>query len=155
MNSPRFLSRSCLVAATLVFAASNVALAAPGDPRATHGRHAMQAALFDRIDADRDGSISRAEFDAMTARRFARIDADGDGTISLDEMLAWHGLRHEDRVRARFARLDADGDGRISVDEMAAAADRRFARMDRDGDGTISREEFGRRWSGKRGHGRR
>lgn len=38
------------------------------------------------MDADKDGVVSRAEFDAMHDRMWSKMDADGDGKIAADEM---------------------------------------------------------------------
>ncbi|SDX59781.1 EF hand [Albimonas donghaensis] len=56
--------------------------------------------FFDRLDADEDGAVSRAEFAAspMLERMekvVARLDADGDGAVSLDEAKAMR--RHHGR----------------------------------------------------------
>lgn len=45
----------------------------------------MMAAMFDRIDADHDGRISRAEAMRAVDERFARRDTNGDGIIGPDE----------------------------------------------------------------------
>ena len=60
--------------------------------------------FFDRLDADEDGAVSRAEFAASPMlermeRVVARLDADGDGAVSLDEAKA---MRVED-LKALFA----------------------------------------------------
>lgn len=39
-------------------------------------------------DTDKDGAISKAEFDAMSAQRFARLDTNKDGKIDATEMQA-------------------------------------------------------------------
>jgi len=50
-------------------------------------------AAFMEHDADGDGRISRAEFDAAREARFAALDADGDGRVTREEMRAGHGRR--------------------------------------------------------------
>ena len=46
-----------------------------------------------------DGSISRAEFDAMHAKKFEKMDADNNGSVSQGEWTAmkekWHEKRKE------------------------------------------------------------
>mgnify|MGYP003346394751 CR=1 FL=1 len=56
--------------------------AAEGSPVPMHGgkRHEMKA------DANGDGVITRAEFDAHSAARFAAMDANKDGRIDASEM---------------------------------------------------------------------
>jgi Ca2+-binding EF-hand superfamily protein len=42
--------------------------------------------MFDRIDADQDGKVTKAEFEAAGARMFQKLDQNGDGIIEKDEM---------------------------------------------------------------------
>lgn len=84
-----------------------------GKRRGGHGR-----ADFDTLDADKDGSITRAEWDAAKsarmdrrqARMMDRLDTNKDGLIQQSEL----GGGFADRL---FERLDADEDGRISKAE--------------------------------------
>lgn len=45
-------------------------------------RQEMAKRRFDRMDADKDGTITQAEFDAAAQRMFDRMDRDDDGTLS-------------------------------------------------------------------------
>lgn len=84
---------------------------------------AMEDSLFERLDADQDGVLSRDEFDtsAMRSARkggmkdglFARADSNGDGYLSADEF-----------PPGPAAALDLNGDGEISRDELRAARPR-------------------------------
>jgi hypothetical protein len=42
----------------------------------------QRGAVFEKIDADSDGQITKTELEAMGAARFARLDTDGDGFIT-------------------------------------------------------------------------
>ena len=89
--------------------------------RHMHGRGtggAVDADLFERLDEDGDGLLSKAEFDASKIREARR-----------GSMQEWV-----------FARLDRDGSGGISRDELPDMS-RRLEAMDADGDGTVTREE--------------
>ena len=113
---------------------------------AAQARRAGRADVrFDRLDADDDGMISRAEFDARRdhraevradrgphrahrggARRHARhaVRSEARGPVVIAEVQA--------RMEGAFARLDADHDGYVTVDERhAARADRRNHRRER------------------------
>ncbi len=57
------------------------------------GGHGMARAA----DADNDGAISQAEFAGAALTRFDRVDADRDGTISADERRAMREQRREMR----------------------------------------------------------
>ncbi len=122
--------------------------------------HGPQAGLHGRgfghgkLDADRDGRISRAEAaaDARFAARFDQADANKDGFVDRADREA-HAKQRRDQW---FAAADADRDGKLTHAEIDAAdgkrraefqqrmqarADERFAGVDADKDGRISREE--------------
>jgi hypothetical protein len=99
---------------------------------------------FPRLDADRNGSGSRAEFDAfMKQEVFARVDANHDAKVALPE---WQAVNPKVNA-AKFRSVDRDRDGSITRPEADAAFDREgslarlFARVDADGNGGLSRAE--------------
>ena len=122
-----------------VVAAVSVALSA-GVVFAEAGKRG--AALFERIDANKDGRISGAEARIYQDQKFRELDADGNGTVSFEEMLAAKQARLRTQTDKRFQRLDANGNGSIEPDELAAKSDRRFHRMDDDGDGALTLDEI-------------
>src|SRR5687767_54253 len=65
----------------LLFAASSLAASSAGD-----------AALFDRLDADKNGRVTSDEVSSDARRLFERLlrrgDADGDEALSRDEFIA-------------------------------------------------------------------
>jgi Ca2+-binding EF-hand superfamily protein len=57
---------------------------APGNP--TANRSAIRAdRMLQRLDADKDGAVSRAEWQASSDMRFDRCDANRDGKLAFDE----------------------------------------------------------------------
>jgi len=46
------------------------------------------ARLFDRMDANHDGYLDKAEIQAALTRRFQRMDRDGNGIVTPDERMA-------------------------------------------------------------------
>jgi Ca2+-binding EF-hand superfamily protein len=97
--------------------------------------------MFARLDANRDGFITKDEVDAAQAQRAARID---QRPARLDPA-------------KRFERLDANRDGQITTAEVDAAraaratanaqnrrdrGNRLFARADANKDGVVTRAEF-------------
>ncbi len=104
----------------------------------------QRGAVFEKIDADSDGQITKTELEAMGAARFARLDTDGDGFITQAEVEAKQAERASKRAARMMKHLDADADGQISLAEMQASprAERMFDRVDADGDGVITKAEF-------------
>ncbi|MFP4450871.1 MAG: hypothetical protein ACLFP0_08095, partial [Rhodosalinus sp.] len=82
-----------------------------------------RAGIFDSVDADGDGRVTRAEIEAHRAARFAAADTDGNRRLTAGELSAavadrrgqWHGERAARMIR----RLDTDGDGALSAEEWA------------------------------------
>ncbi|WP_375593585.1 hypothetical protein ABWI00_16215 [Algihabitans albus] len=143
-----------LMAAGLVLAAASVASADRGSNHGPNhgpgGRGGQIMQMFEQVDLDGDGQITRAEVTQVRDQRFADSDTDGDGTLALDEFeQLWLQMVRE-RMVDRFQSLDADGDGRITAAEFDRPIDRMFSRMDADEDGAVSRSEIrehhGRRW---------
>jgi len=52
------------------------------------GRGGFRGGMIRLADADKDGSITKAEFQAAALTRFDRLDADKDGTVTPDEAKA-------------------------------------------------------------------
>lgn len=117
MINPKML---LVVAAVAMAGAAGPAIAQDGKP----SREARASAMFDRMDADKDGMISRAEWDAARAAMAERRGKQGG--------------------RGGWASLDSDGDGQLSAAEWQAAGRpaERFAAMDADNDGVLTREEI-------------
>lgn len=88
-----------------------------------------------RMDADKDGRVTRAEFDAASRTRFERMDTNRDGTVDATEMAALPG-------GGRGMRADTNGDGKLSQAEFDAQTRERFDRVDVNGDGVLDAAEL-------------
>lgn len=123
---------------TVLFLTVLVSAAAPGFAQSP-------SSAIDRLDANGDGAVSRQEFRIARAADFRRLDADRDGTLTEAEFLG-RGADPESPVtrrrRARFAALDADGDGRVTQPEYFEFGARQFRGRDANGDGRISPDEL-------------
>lgn len=120
-----------LLAGTLV--AGGIAYAQAGGEQRGHGRHM----LFDALDANKDGTITRAEATAAAEKRFAEMDADRNGVISQAERDAMHEKMRDEH----FKRMDTDGNGQLSLSEFRAAHDRMRSAM---GDGDMGKHRHDR-----------
>lgn len=126
--------------------------------RAAH-RKAKADEMFAAADTDRNGSISRAEFDAAgeariakrAERRAAMADRRGEGGHGHQGKRGKRGHGGGDRL---LARVDTNGDRAVTPVEMRTAALARFDRIDANKDGQVTAEERAA-MRGKRGEGRR
>lgn len=101
---------------------------------------AKAAAAFDRMDANRDGTLDQADREARRAQMFDRMDTDRNGSISREEMAAMH-ARRADRAHAMHGEAgDHAGKSAMGGMKMMAAkgpvtkqafVDRMLARFDR------------------------
>ena len=103
-------------------------------------------------DTNRDGKVSRAEYDAKRAEDYRRTDADKNGTLSEAEYVAEYAARLEAQLAAmraaqvaqahsRFGALDGDKDGRMTEAEYRSVADFPFSRLDTNRDGTVDEKD--------------
>lgn len=116
----------------------------PGEQRRIES-HVMRdpAAAFDRLDANRDGSISRDEFaKGREVRIEKRIVTQGGASVA-------PGARRPMRMKwcgammggGLFKMADADKDGRVSLAEATSGALQHFDMMDANRDGRLTSEE--------------
>ncbi|WP_395945707.1 EF-hand domain-containing protein [Brevundimonas sp.] len=136
------LAVSALIAAALTAVAHPVfaQTPAPGD---------MGRQMFQRIDVNNDGRLSRAEFESAREEMFARADADRNGRLTMSELRA---LRPEDAPAPqrrpgreqlqKLRAIDRNGDRAIDLNEFRSLGGERFATADRNRDGFITREEI-------------
>ena len=102
----------------------------PGPPRGQGGEPRQRPSsieLIERYDTDKDGRLSREEFDQgdrakaldeeIRAKLFKRFDKDGDGFITRKELKEIPGPGP--RGREDIGRTDTDKDGRISYEEFS------------------------------------
>lgn len=78
-----------------------------------------------RMDGDRDGRVSLAEYQGWMGYAFERMDRNGDGVLSADELPGGRGkpvslASHRESLAAAFRRQDANRDGSLDARELAA-----------------------------------
>lgn len=105
-------------------------------------RQERREQAFARLDANRDGMISRTEFLEREAgaergdRRERRAERWAERRERLAERRGLLRLGGK-----RFARIDANRDGRVSLAEVLTVRARAFERIDANRDGRVTREE--------------
>lgn len=111
-------------------------------------RTEMQAKAFERIDTDKDGSISKAEWDQHAADRAARHGERGEKRADADAPgdNPHHGKRgHRGGPGSHhgmtMGKADANGDKVITQAEFQTAALARFDAADANKDGKVTPEE--------------
>lgn len=83
-----------LLGRTLAAAVLGLALyAVPAVAKHHGGKHKDK--MFENLDANGDGAISKAEFLTNAEERFSKMDADGDGSITKEEGKAFHDAMKE------------------------------------------------------------
>ena len=124
-----------------------------GHRKMGRGGHGNVTALMERFDVDKDGKITRAEFDEVRAGTFSGADADNSGGVTLEEFTTiWQDL-NSDRITRGFQRLDADGDLAITQEEYAARSENFVEKHDRNGDGVVTKaDRRGGKDRGKKSH---
>ena len=105
--------------------------------------------LFENMDENMDGEISRKEFkDNMERDAFEKLDTDDDQVIEEEE---WTSLEHVSEWEVNiefFERIDKDKDRRINFFEFSDYADRKsnlveaFMGLDKDGSNSLSPDEI-------------
>lgn len=89
---------------------------------------------FEEFDANKDKSVSRAEYNCLTMKRFTELDKDGDLFLSKAE------LKKAGNWKVTG---DQNGDGKISMIEYSFLADVAFSAVDSNKDGSIAGNENG------------
>ena len=86
------MNTSTALLMTALLSLSNTAFAdhEGGEGHACHRPGKMQNA-----DANRDGSVDKAEAQAMHDKHFSEMDKDGDGKLSREEVAACHDKKHK------------------------------------------------------------
>ena len=115
-----------------IAATAAVAQVPPGTAPGQRGGHTRAEvaqrvqAMFDRLDGDRDGAISRAELERVGGQR-GQSTARGRGMGGMAGRL--------------FGLADGNGDGRVTRAEATGAALRHFDAADRNRDGVLTPAE--------------
>lgn len=109
------------------------------------GESRLLSKIFDRIDKNSDGSITKEEaLESHRARMAKHSKRHGDSPSKGHENdRKAHGSKKSDRRPhgSPFAGIDTSGDGKITEAEAKGAVDRVFSRIDQNQDNVVTRAE--------------
>lgn len=145
----RSVRRTLAVTAALGIGCAGAASAQTGTgaEAGTQGAGDRHQQMFQRIDADANGSISQQEMESWRSKAVFRLDADGDGRVSKEEVDRHIAQRQSQGAQAPdsgqfFATYDANADGAIDPEELRSGGSQRFQTADTDANGELSMEEW-------------
>lgn len=95
------------------------------------GRHG--GFMFEKMDANKDGAVTKTELTAHVESKMKESDANGDGRITRAEHDAAMQARRAAFQKARFKAMDSDGDGLISEQEFQNGKSRRWSKERKEG----------------------
>lgn len=101
--------------------------------------------MFERADANNDGSVSKEEFIAARGAQFARFDRNSDGYIDsndVPERMAERRKQSGGRGDKLGGQFDADGDGKVSKEEFINGPTLIFDRADSDKNNVLDAKEL-------------
>jgi Ca2+-binding EF-hand superfamily protein len=97
------------------------------------------AASFQAMDSNKDGTLDLSEVKQAASRKFDQLDRKRAGTLTRAQIGRLRLTRKE------FAAADPDNDGTISKDEYLAVVEKRFNAADVDRTGKLSLQQFNSR----------
>lgn len=101
-------------------------------------------------DVNRDGKVTLSEYKSVSSGQMVqRLDANKDGIltraeyqVALDMMARFAGADIAKRASQRFEDDDANRDGQLSRSELDLGAQKRFTKADANGDGWLDKAEL-------------
>jgi Ca2+-binding EF-hand superfamily protein len=99
-----------------------------------------RSSLCFSADLDKDGKVTRAEFEKYTQQQFNAF-AKG-GSLNMEQFYQLQAAQSRAISARVFQRLDRDRDGKLTLAEFAASQEKLFARLDKNNDGVITEDEL-------------
>lgn len=100
-----------LVVALLAIAIIPAAQAKKGEKRDGRGKGMMMKHMLEKMDTDKDGKISKAEWQSHHEQKFTEIDANNDGQLETDEFKK-HRQEMREKHKKDFKGKKAKGKGK-------------------------------------------
>ena len=107
-----------------------------------------KARFCEQADLNKDGKVTRAEFDQSVAHQFSEATK-GAGTMTAGQYYATELAQFQDMNARMFKRLDRERSGLLSLQEYAAPEEKLFARLDRSHTGVITEEDMRPRFASR------
>jgi Ca2+-binding EF-hand superfamily protein len=142
-----YLAAASFIALNINFALAESEEGDKNMPGQHHGQ--MDGVMFNKLDTNGDGVISRKEFNAYNAKHFKELDANRDGKLTLEELQGRHkpGMGHGDgttHLDQRFNAADTNHDGGLDREEAKEMPmlSQYFDEVDANKDGKVTRQEY-------------
>ena len=100
--------------------------------------------MFERADANNDGSVTKEEFVAARGQQFARFDRNSDGYLDSNDVPKRLAERRKQNGGGEMhgGQFDGDGDGKVSKDEFINGPTLIFDRADTDKNNVLDAKEL-------------
>lgn len=100
--------------------------------------------IFERADANNDGSVTRDEFIAARGGQFTKLDRNSDGYIDSNDVPKRLAARRQQQGGGDFmvGQFDSDGDGKVSKEEFVNGPTLAFDRADANKDNVLDAKEL-------------
>jgi Ca2+-binding EF-hand superfamily protein len=125
--------RGLIIASSTVFSISMASAC-----ESMHEDH-QSTVIFEAMDLNKDGLITKKEFDAYHNKHFKKMDANHDGKITIEEFEEAHSALHKDHCDEPHHRYGQQHG--YDTEQGKSFISKRFEAADTNHDGGISREE--------------